>query len=80
MNGEDNAAALEMARPPRFRTLGITTCWSADEARGVLALLEMLRAEIEAVYAQEIGEAYHEAERAAAVARQQSLELEEPPF
>ena len=76
MSGGDNGAAP----PSRFRTLGITTCWSAAEVEAVLALLAELRAEIETVYAHEIGGAYHEAERASASTLQQDLELDEPPF
>ena len=68
------------ALAPRFRTLGVTTCWSAEQVRAVLGLLDELRAEIETVYGDELAGAYHEDECAAAAAAQQDLELDEPPF
>ena len=66
---------------PPFRTVGITTDWSASEVRTVLAFLEALHAEIATVHGTALARAYHEqAAHDAALDAQQRLAFDDPPF
>ncbi len=67
--------------PFGFRTIGVTTCWSTDEAEQVLAFLDGLRNDIWVRYGEQIERRRHDTERLTALSEQQQpLDLDDPPF
>lgn len=66
---------------PAYRTIGVMTCWSTDEAEQMLAFLDDLRADIWVRYGEQIERRRHAAERSdSLIEQQQRLDLDEQPF
>ena len=67
--------------PFGFRTIGVTTCRGADEAKQVLAFLDRLRTDIRVRYGEQVERSRHDTECLTALSEQQQpLDLDDPPF